>query len=117
MILEDKLHKESEEDSFKDNDVSSSDEIRETVEDCSAAPSSVPLRDEKKGEINLFRAFLNQFEQEPSIEGKIRMSIDFMRASLASNSTPRFKDFWEGRKLCLPLFKEHIPAKVRSQLW
>lgn len=70
-----------------------------------------------KGISSFFADFVKKFESEPSPESKIRMSIDFMRSALSSSGTPRFKDFWEGRKLCLPLFKENIAPKVRSQLW
>src|SRR3989338_7910197 len=66
-----------------------------------------PKKD-KKVASNYFAEFLAQFEQELSPEGKIRLSIDFMKEALASSGTPRFKDFWEGRKVCLPLFKENI---------
>ena len=71
----------------------------------------------RKGSSSLFSDFLLQLEAEPSAEGKIRQSIDFMRSALSSGGTPRFKDFWEGRRHCLPLFKESIAPKVRSQLW
>ena len=74
-------------------------------------------RDFKKGVSPLFSDFLQQFESERTAEGKIRLSIDFMRAALSNSGTPRFKDFWEGRRICLPLFKENISPKVRSQLW
>ena len=60
---------------------------------------------------------MRHFEEESTAEGKIRLSIDFMSAALSHSGTPRFKDFWEGRRLCLPLFKENISPKVRSQLW
>ena len=70
-----------------------------------------------KGISSFFADFVKNFEGEPSPESKIRMGIDFMRSALANSGTPRFKDFWEGRKLCLPLFKENIAPKVRSQLW
>lgn len=88
--------------------------------------SSVEARDEDKekppsvggkGISSFFADFVKNFESEPSAEGKIRMGIEFMRSALSSSGTPRFKDFWEGRKLCLPLFKENISPKVRSQLW
>ena len=41
----------------------------------------------------------------------------FTRIALSQPGMPRFKDFWEGRRLCLPLFKENLTPKVRSQLW
>jgi hypothetical protein len=65
----------------------------------------------------LFSDFMRHFEEEATPEGKIRLSIDFMRTSLSNSGTPRFKDFWEGRRTCLPLFKKNISVKVRSQLW
>jgi hypothetical protein len=74
-------------------------------------------KDLKKAVSPLFAEFLKHFEAESTTEGKIRLSIDFMRAALAHHGTPRFKDFWEGRRVCLPLFKENIPPKNRSQLW
>lgn len=72
---------------------------------------------EEKAVSSSFSDFLKQFQEEGTAEGKIRLSIDFMRTALSNSGTPRFKDFWEGRKNCLPLFKENITAKVRSELW
>ncbi len=76
-----------------------------------------PSDSEKKGFSSFFADFVKNFDSEPTAEGKIRMGIDFMRNALSNSGTPRFKDFWEGRKLCLPLFKENLAPKVRSQLW
>ncbi len=61
--------------------------------------------------------FLEVFEKEAEVEQKIRLSIDFMKAALSQSGNPRFKDFWEGRRLCLPLFKENITATGRTLLW
>ncbi len=72
---------------------------------------------DRRGVSPLFSDFMRQFQEESTAEGKIRLSIDFMRVSLSNSGTPRFKDFWEGRRMCLPLFKENISPKVRSQLW
>ncbi len=72
---------------------------------------------EKMEELPYVAAFLFQFEQETQIDQKIRLSLDFMRAALSGAGTPRFRDFWEGRRLCLPLFKEALSPKSRSVLW
>jgi len=72
---------------------------------------------EKKTTSSLFADFVKKFEEESTPEGKIRLSVEFMRLSLSNTGSPRFKDFWEGRRRCLPLFKENIAPKVRSQLW
>ncbi len=71
----------------------------------------------KRGSTPQFAQFLAQFEQSSGVEEKIRLSIDFMRAALSNTGTPRFRDFWEGRRLCLPLFKENLTPKNRSLLW
>jgi len=63
-----------------------------------------------------FLEWLELCEKEPTVEKKIRMAIDFMRLCLSSQ-TPRFKDFWESRRICLTLFKETMPVKVRSAFW
>lgn len=64
-----------------------------------------------------FEAFLNNFNNETDLDRKLQMAIDFMETSLAQGGTPHFRNFWEARRLCLPLFKENISPVVRSQLW
>lgn len=117
------MNNESEEvfkDEFVDeanmNDFASNEE-RETDSTATKNLDGDKDHDFKKGISPLFNEFLAHFESEPTAEGKIRLSIDFMRAALSHSGTPRFKDFWEGRRICLPLFKENIAPKVRSQLW
>lgn len=61
--------------------------------------------------------FLEFFGRETSPEEKIRSAISFMRTAISQTGTPRFKDFWEVRRLCLPLFKENLNPKVRVLLW
>jgi hypothetical protein len=75
------------------------------------------FHDQRRDTSSLFSDFMKQLEEETTAEGKIRLSMDFMRAALSHSGSPRFKDFWEGRKVCLPLFKENISPKLRSQLW
>ncbi|MBS0620028.1 MAG: hypothetical protein JSS61_01025 [Verrucomicrobia bacterium] len=70
----------------------------------------------KKGS-SAFSEFQENLEKENGADGKIRFSIAFMRSALTGASTPRFRDFWEARRLCLPLFKENIAPKVRTELW
>lgn len=81
------------------------------------SPKAEEEKDAKRKNSSFFNDFLQQFEQEANTEAKIRLSMDFMRAALTHTGTPRFKDFWEGRRMCLPLFKENISSKARSQLW
>ena len=61
--------------------------------------------------------FLQNFQESAAPEEKLRIAMDFMRDSLAQQGTPYFKGFWEARQLCLPLFKENLPAPLRAELW
>jgi len=72
---------------------------------------------EKKGDSSLFSDFMRLFEGESNLDAKIQLGIDFMRAALSHSGTPHFKDFWEAKRLCLPLFKQNISPQIRSQLW
>jgi hypothetical protein len=57
-----------------------------------------------------------KLEAISSSEQKIRAYLEFMKATLTERP-PRFKDYWEVKKLCLPLFKESLSAQSRSELW
>jgi hypothetical protein len=72
---------------------------------------------EKKPPSPTLAVFLEQFESESNVEEKIRLAIVFMREALSQTGSPRYKDFWEGRRVCLPLFKENITPKGRAELW
>lgn len=56
-------------------------------------------------------------DQTNSVEEKIQGCLDAMTASLAGEGTPHFREFWQIKQLCLPLFKESISPKMRAQLW
>jgi hypothetical protein len=55
-------------------------------------------------------------ESMTRVEDKLKAYLDFMKAAI-SDKTPRFKDYWDAKHECLPLFKESIAPNVRSQLW
>jgi hypothetical protein len=98
------------------------DDISENNDSLPAASQSPDIQEaegfkEKKQTSSHLAQFLTQFEQETHAENKIRLSLDFMRTSLTQQQAPRFRDFWEARILCLPIFKENISAKNRSFLW
>lgn len=61
--------------------------------------------------------FRASFEGQDNLEERLRMTINFMKESLSQKGTPRFKDFWEAKKMCLPLFKEKINPLVKGQMW
>ena len=58
-----------------------------------------------------------QLDEISSVEGKIRFCLEAMRQTLSREGSPRFRDFWNIRQLCLTFFKESISPKLRSQLW
>ncbi len=56
-------------------------------------------------------------EQATDLEGKIKLCIEFMRGKLSGSNSPSFREFWEVRRICLPLFKENLSSKARGDLW
>lgn len=64
-----------------------------------------------------YETFLAALERQPNAEEKLQLIVRFMEQALAQSGTPRFKEFWEARKLCLPLFKEEVSPLLRGRLW
>ena len=50
-------------------------------------------------------------------EKKIRILLDKMKEILAADQGVDFKLFWAANDLVLALFKEAVPAHLRSFLW
>lgn len=63
------------------------------------------------------RAFKEAFDHQENGEERLKMSIAFMKQALSQEKTPRFKDFWEAKKLCLELFKEKINPLLKAECW
>lgn len=61
--------------------------------------------------------FLQKVKTVGDAEAQIRFSMNCMKESLSCSNTPRFRDFWDVRRFCLPLFKQSIGVKVRAELW
>lgn len=64
-----------------------------------------------------FNAFKEAFGALAHVEEKLKCSLEFMRDSLSQKGVPRFKDFWEAKKWCLPLFKEKINPNFKNESW
>ncbi|MBA3722296.1 MAG: hypothetical protein H0W88_07835 [Parachlamydiaceae bacterium] len=64
-----------------------------------------------------FDTFTQAFQAQNNVEEKLQLAIQFMEDSLSQGGTPHFRNFWEARRLCLPLFKENISPQVRGLLW
>ncbi len=64
-----------------------------------------------------FVDFTKKLTQFPTPEEKITFGLKFMRETISQEGSPRFREFWESRRLVLPLFKENINTAIRSKLW
>jgi len=58
-----------------------------------------------------------QLGEVTGADAKLRYALAFMRDALSQPGTPRFRDFWEARRLSLPFFKENLAPAIRSELW
>jgi len=114
-----RVEKDEDRDSFDIKDEGSSNEetFKKTVEkEESPASESEEKRKEKKPSA-AFQGFFSKVEGAQGPEEKIRLCLDFMRSAISYSGTPHFKEFWEARRLCLPLFKEPFSPAKRAQLW
>ncbi len=64
-----------------------------------------------------FCEFTQKLSQLSTPEERVAHGLAFMRSSISQEGTPRFREFWEARKVVLPCFKENINSVVRSKLW
>lgn len=63
------------------------------------------------------KQFLTGLEELKTPEEKITHGLAEMRRSISQEGTPHFRQFWEVRRLTLPLFKENLHPVVRSKFW
>ncbi|MGB7978759.1 MAG: hypothetical protein WCF19_06335 [Chlamydiales bacterium] len=80
-------------------------------------PQQEPSPREAREESSLFREFAEKLASLPTPEEKIAHGLLFMRSSISQEGSPRFREFWEARRLVLPFFKENLNAAIRSKLW
>ena len=72
---------------------------------------------QKKESKNLLEDFFTSFSEQADSGAKLSLAIDFMESTLSMGESPHFRNFWEARRLALPLFKENISPPQRVQLW
>ena len=72
---------------------------------------------EAREESPLFKEFLEKLASLPTPEEKVALGLQFMRTSISQEGSPRFREFWEARRLILPFFKENLGSAIRSKLW
>lgn len=83
----------------------------QTAED--AAPESVP----SKGEVSPLQDIITAIDAQKDVDAKLAVGVVFMERALAQPGAPQFRVFWELRKLCQGLFKEHVSTGIRLKLW
>ncbi|GAB4184501.1 MAG: hypothetical protein Tsb0015_00510 [Simkaniaceae bacterium] len=66
---------------------------------------------------NPWESFQKHFDEIGDPAEKVRYAIDFMRATISQKGQPRFKDFWEAKKICLHSFKDVDNPILRANLW
>lgn len=84
----------------------------------SSTPSDIePIAQETKEESSFSKEFSEKLATFPTPEEKIAHGLEFMRGSISQEGSPRFRQFWEARRLVLPFFKENLGTAIRSKLW
>lgn len=80
--------------------------------------SSTISRDPVKRELSpALKEFEQKLAQFTTPEEKVAFGLAFMRSSIGQEGSPRFREFWDARRLVLPCFREGINPAVRSKLW
>ena len=62
------------------------------------------------------KELIARLEKLSTGEEKVQSCLEFMQAALVYKA-PRFKDYWEVKRICLPLFKDVQVPQSRSLLW
>lgn len=68
-------------------------------------------------EVMAFVDFQKVVDVQADSGEKLHLILEYMERALAQKGSPRFRDFWDARKLCIPLFKENINPLERGRLW
>jgi len=96
------------------SDLSDIPEVTLTQPETESAP-------EGAGGVERWSAAFAEFEKKlgsfPTPEERIVFGLAYMRETISQEGSPRFREFWESRRLVLPLFKENVNSSVRSKLW
>lgn len=65
----------------------------------------------------LFKEFETKFQSLNQPEEKVEACISFMREVLSQAGTPRLKDFWDAKNVCMQAFKEKMNPIKRKAYW
>jgi hypothetical protein len=90
--------------------VLSSETIQDAVPDVGPDAGSDVIPD-------AIRIFFEKLQSFQTVEEKISCGLEFMRSAISQEGSPHFREFWEARRLVLPLFKDNVNPAIRSKLW
>lgn len=100
--------------------MNSSSDLSDIPEVTLAQPETESAPEGPEG-VERWSAAFAEFEKKlgsfPTPEEKIVFGLAYMRETISQEGSPRFREFWESRRLVLPLFKENVNSSVRSKLW
>ncbi len=63
------------------------------------------------------QSFQEELQSLGSVEDKVRMTLSVMKEALSQEGQADFRLFWEAKNSCIVLFKEKLPAALRTALW
>ena len=66
---------------------------------------------------SMFIEFTKKLAEFQTSEEKISYGLSFMREAISQEGSPRFREFWESRRLVLPLFRGNVNSAIRPKLW
>ena len=76
-----------------------------------------PISEDRAKMSPAFISFKEKLASFSTHEEKIAYGLQFMKASISQEGSPRFREFWEARREILPSFKENLNPAIRSKLW
>lgn len=77
---------------------------------------ATPEATKPKSPSPVLKELMSHLAQLNTIDEKLQFCLESMQVALAYR-VPRFKDYWEIKRLCLPLFKESLAPHARTQFW
>jgi hypothetical protein len=103
--------------SSEDSKVEAKTEVPTEISEKTEVPREASEKDSVQPSLPSLSEFKKTLDTIEDPEIKLSLSIELMRKTLSQSGSPHFRNFWELRKICLPLFKENINAARRIKLW
>lgn len=86
------------------------------MDDASSSPTE-SSKEKTTPPVKMSREFLEKWDSTVEPEEKIAFGLQSMRQTISQEGSPRFREFWEIRRLLLPLFRGSLNSTARAHLW